>query len=80
MPMTVYVAIIGSATDNLRRYKMYEFEKYVARHGEHGTQAIIEQMERTAGIRNNIEAPLPLEVRWHIVMDKPLPQQQRLAA
>ena len=59
---------------------MLNFDQYVAKHGEYGAQAIIEQIERVSGIRNNIETPLPLEVRWHIVMDKPLPQQQRLAA
>lgn len=59
---------------------MLNFETYVARHGEFGAQALVEQIERTAGIRINIEAPLPLEVRWNIVMQKPLPQQQRIAA
>ncbi len=59
---------------------MLNFETYVMRHGEYGAQALVEQIERISDIRLNKEAPLPLEVRWHIVMQKPLPQQQSMAA
>ncbi len=59
---------------------MLDFETYVARHGEFGVQALVEQIERTSGIHVNIEAPLPLEVRWNVVMQNPMPQQQRIAA
>ena len=59
---------------------MLDFDQYVEKHGEYGAQALIEQIERTNGIRANAEAPLPLEVRWNTIMMTPLPQQQRLAA
>ena len=59
---------------------MPNFETYVMRHGEFGAQALVEQIERISGIRVSVETPLPLEVRWNIVMQKPLPQQQTIAA
>ncbi|MCP3385968.1 hypothetical protein NLM31_36830 [Bradyrhizobium sp. CCGUVB4N] len=59
---------------------MLDFNSYVSRHGEFGVQALIEQIEQMAGIRVNIDAPLPLEVRWKIVMQRPMPQQQAMAA
>jgi hypothetical protein len=61
----------------LRVNKMLDFEKYVARHGEFGVQAIIEQAERHQGLRNRIGTPL--EERWAAVM-QPLPEQHQLAA
>lgn len=59
---------------------MINFDKYVARHGEFGVQAIIERIERYEGIRASIDAPLPLEERWNALMRSPPAQQQRLAA
>ena len=59
---------------------MLDFNQYIARHGEYGVQALVEQIERTAGIHSNVEAPLPLETRWNAVMLAPVPTQQRLAA
>lgn len=48
---------------------MADFHRYVARHGEHGVQAIIERLERNEGIRANIL--LPLEDRWNALMQIP---------
>ena len=59
---------------------MLNYNVSVAKYGEHGVQALVEHIERISGIRLNIEAPLPLEVRWNIVMQKPLPQQLTMAA
>jgi hypothetical protein len=53
------------------------YYNYVARHGEFGAQALVEQIERIAGIRINLEAPAPLEERWNAVMARPLPQTDR---
>lgn len=41
---------------------MLDLNKYIARHGEFGVQAIIERWERYEGIHANTNAPL--EVRW----------------
>jgi hypothetical protein len=71
---------IGSSEMLIWSHIMLNFETYVMRHGEYGAQALVEQIERISDIRLNKEAPLPLEVRWHIVMQKPLPQQQSMAA
>ncbi len=45
---------------------MQQFENYVGRHGEATMQAIIEQIEKTQGIRHS--HPQPLETRWMIAM------------
>ncbi len=58
---------------------MQSFHSFVNRHGEHGVQALIEQIERTAGIRVSVEAPLPLEDRWNVAMAIPVPQNQLAA-
>ncbi|MFY9288598.1 MAG: hypothetical protein WAO98_08880 [Alphaproteobacteria bacterium] len=49
---------------------MLDFDKYVARHGEFGVQALIERMERYKGIRNRIGASL--EDRWNALMQSPV--------
>lgn len=59
---------------------MPNFETCVAKYGEFGVQALIEQIERTLGIRVRSEALLPLEVRWKIIMERPLPEYQYAAA
>lgn len=58
-------------------YKMLDFDKYVARHGEHGVQAIIERLERYEGIRASISTSL--EDRWNLLMKANL-SEQRIAA
>ena len=45
---------------------MIQFETFVARHGEHGVQALLENWERHRGIRPS--DPMPLERRWEIFM------------
>lgn len=57
---------------------MLDFEKYVARHGEFGVQAIVETIERKEGIRHT-EA-LPLEVRWNALMQDAASERRKLAA
>lgn len=56
---------------------MLDFDKYVARHGEHGVQAIIERLERYEGIKASISSSL--EDRWNLLM-KTNTSQQRMAA
>jgi len=52
---------------------MLDYKQYLARHGEHGIQAIIEQVERCEGVRGN--TTIPLEERWMRVMqDNAQPQ------
>jgi hypothetical protein len=41
---------------------MERFEEIMARHGETGVQALLDNWERFAGITYN--KPLPLEKRW----------------
>ncbi len=48
---------------------MFDFEKFIARHGEIGTQALLENVERREGIRHGDE-PVDLEVRWNVVMNE----------
>lgn len=55
---------------------MLDFDKYVARHGEIGVQAIIEQFERYEGIRNNYGTSL--EDRWIRFIE--MTSEQQLAA
>ena len=58
---------------------MLDFNRYVARHGEFGAQAIIERLERYEGIRANIM--MSLEDRWNALMANAAPQyEQSLAA
>lgn len=45
---------------------MPDFDKYVARHGEFGVQALIERLERYEGIRARIG--ISLEERWNALM------------
>jgi hypothetical protein len=45
---------------------MLDFDKYVARHGEFGVQAIIERLERYEGIRGQVGHCL--ETRWVALM------------
>ena len=56
---------------------MLDFDKYVARHGEHGVQAIIERLERYEGIKSCISTSL--EDRWNLLMQATA-SDQRLAA
>jgi hypothetical protein len=62
----------------LRTENMMEYDKFMARHGEHGMQAIIERLERYEGIRANIL--LSLEERWAFLMRPELAQMQRMVA
>jgi len=57
---------------------MLDFDRYLMRHGEFGVQAIIEQIERTEGVRHN--RIIPLEDRWAALMAIPMAQPQSLAA
>ena len=45
---------------------MFDFNKFVERHGEVAAQALLENVERFEGIRR--EMPVSLEERWHGVM------------
>jgi hypothetical protein len=47
-------------------FHMPNFESFVARHGEFGTQALIERIERYEGVR--MAACISLEERWTAVM------------
>lgn len=47
---------------------MLDFDKYVARHGEFGVQALIERIERYEGIRASIG--ISLEERWNALMQE----------
>lgn len=44
----------------------YDFETFMSRHGEIGTQAILEAMERREGIRAS--ASMALADRWAMIM------------
>jgi hypothetical protein len=57
---------------------MLSFEKYVARHGESGVQAIIEAIERKEGVRH--ADALPLETRWNALMQDAASECGKLAA
>jgi hypothetical protein len=41
----------------------YEFENLIARYGEVVAQAILENLERFEGVRNDVV--MPLADRWH---------------
>jgi len=41
---------------------MDQFEKFMSTHGETVTQAIIDNWEKSRGIKNHL--PVPLEERW----------------
>jgi len=45
---------------------MLDFSKYMMRYGEHGVQAIVEDIEKHQGIRYS--AVVSLEDRWNKVM------------
>ncbi len=45
---------------------MERFETFLARHGEHGAQALLENWERHQGIKH--PHTMPLERRWEIFM------------
>ena len=47
---------------------MPDFYVFMMRHGEYGVQALIEMIERNEGIRHT--APLLLEDRWNVLMQK----------
>ncbi|MFA4994258.1 MAG: hypothetical protein WC521_03020 [Bdellovibrionales bacterium] len=57
---------------------MPDFYKYMMRYGEHGVQAIVENVERSQGIRH--ETPVPLEHRWNHVMQDTRSEQSSMAA
>lgn len=46
---------------------MEKFEAVVAKHGEHGVQAILENWERYMGMR--CSAPMSLEDRWTMFIE-----------
>jgi hypothetical protein len=50
--------------------EVFEFEKFVARHGEVAAQAILENVERFNGIRRDVT--VSLEERWHLVIAAPV--------
>jgi hypothetical protein len=56
---------------------MLDFHKYLMRYGEHGVQALVENIERVQGIRH--EKPLPLEHRWNTVMQNDAAGQTKAA-
>lgn len=56
---------------------IHDFEKFVGRHGEPATQALLEKLERYEGIRTDISASL--EQRWQNVMWDYYAQQQMAA-
>ena len=45
---------------------MFDFDTFVARHGEVAAQALLENIERFKGIRR--ELPVSLEERWTSLM------------
>ncbi len=45
---------------------MMNYEKFIARHGEYGVQAIVERIERYDGVKANDN--LTLEQRWNALM------------
>jgi hypothetical protein len=51
---------------------MKELEILIAKHGEHGVQALLENWERFCGIRH--DEPMSLEHRWEIFMRSPSSQ------
>lgn len=57
---------------------MANFDTYMLRHGEPWVQGLVEQIERNEGICYDV--PIPLEDRWHVVMDAALEPQQFLIA
>jgi hypothetical protein len=57
---------------------MLDFDTYVARHGEFGVQAIVENIERKEGIR--YAEVLPLEERWNVLMQNAPSERSSLAA
>jgi len=57
---------------------MPDFHKYLMRHGEHGVQAIIEQIERREGIKSREGASL--EDRWQALVQSAPVQPSSLAA
>ncbi len=57
---------------------MLDFHKYLMRYGEHGVQALVENVERFIGIRH--DKPLPLEHRWNKVMQTSSTEQNSKAA
>jgi len=57
---------------------MLDFHKYLMRYGEHGVQALVENVERLQGIRH--EKPLPLEHRWNQAMQPNTTEQTTKAA
>ena len=57
---------------------MLDFDTYVARHGEFGVQAIVENIERKEGIR--YAEIVPLEQRWNALMQNAYSERHHLAA
>jgi hypothetical protein len=57
---------------------MPDFHNFMMRHGEHGIQAIIEQIERYEGVRSRNNQTL--EDRWDALMQKPAAAPSSLAA
>lgn len=57
---------------------MLDFHTYLMRYGEHGVQAILENIERSEGIR--YETPICLEIRWNKIMKNGASEQSVLAA
>jgi hypothetical protein len=57
---------------------MLDYQKYLMRYGEHGVQAIVENIERNEGIRH--KSPLSLEIRWNKVMKDEKFEQSAMAA
>lgn len=57
---------------------MPDFESFVARHGEPGAQALIENIERFSGVR--LRLGVPLEKRWRDAMSSALAQENGKAS
>ena len=56
---------------------MPDFESFVARHGEPGAQALIENIERFSGVL--VRLGVPLEKRWRDAMSGALTQENAKA-
>jgi hypothetical protein len=53
---------------------MPKYHEYLMRHGEFGVQALVEQIERSEGIKHM--QPVSLETRWTALMRN----EQKMAA
>jgi len=57
---------------------MLDFNTYLMRYGEFGVQALVENIERSEGIR--YQSPVSLENRWNRIMRDDQAEPSSLAA